>query len=91
MTPNPLDPLLPDPPPLGRPGTLRLRPPHRDFVAAPATDDLTIRLHFLLKVNPLLKVRFRADDLDSLDDRTKRELLADIDDALGLRPAPKVL
>jgi hypothetical protein len=51
-------------------------------------DPLTARLLFLLRTNPGL-VMFRADGLADLDEPTKRELLDQIDSALGLdRPTP---
>jgi len=48
-------------------------------------DPVTADLIVLLKTNPHT-VAFRANDLDSLDDCTKRALLKDLHRALGIAP-----
>ena len=39
----------------------------------------------LLALNPKLKVQFRSQDLSRLDDATKRSLLQDMNDVLGIK------
>ncbi len=48
--------------------------------------DLDLHIVRLLALHPELKVRFRNQDLASLDDATKRVLLSDMNQVLGLRP-----
>ncbi len=55
----------------------------RDLVVDSALDR---RLVQLLALHPQLRVRFRNPDLQCLDSRTKKALLVDINDVLGIRP-----
>lgn len=80
-----------DPPVTGSGGELRVRRIHPQAEAPDGADPLTIRLLFLLRTYPNL-VRFRADDLASLDAPTKALLVSQIDQALGLnKPTPRSL
>jgi hypothetical protein len=54
----------------------------RDLVV---DSDLDRRLVQLLALHPHLRIRFRNPDLQCLDLRTKKALLADINDVLGIR------
>ncbi len=49
------------------------------------TTDLDRHLVRLLTLHPDMKVAFRCQDLASLDDSTKRDLLQDINDLLGIK------
>ena len=51
-----------------------------------ASSDLDLHLVRLLSLHPQLRVRFRNQDLSSLDDATKRDLLNDMNDLLGIKP-----
>lgn len=51
--------------------------------------DLDLHIVRLLALHPKLKVRFRNQDLASLDDATKQTLLSDMNDVLGIRPLKK--
>jgi hypothetical protein len=51
--------------------------------------DLDRRIVQLLALHPQLQVRFRNQDLRSLDDPTKKALLKDMNDVLGIRPLRK--
>ena len=55
----------------------------------PGDDELTTAFVILLKMNPKA-VNFRAKDLNSLDDDTKRTLLGDLYRALGIKPLTKL-
>lgn len=55
----------------------------RDLVV---DSDLDRHLVQLLALHPDLRVRFRNQDLASLDVPTKQALLADMNDVLGIRP-----
>jgi hypothetical protein len=48
--------------------------------------DLDRHIVQLLSLHKKLRVRFRNQDLSSLDDATKRDLLIDMNDLLGIRP-----
>ena len=73
------------------------RPPRRrqmrndldDLSAVVATSDLDLHIVRLLALHPTLKVRFRNQDLASLDDLTKQTLLQDMNHVLGVRPLRK--
>jgi hypothetical protein len=58
----------------------------RDLVV---DSDLDRHIVQLLALHPKLRVRFRNQDLRSLDVPTKQALLADMNDALGIRPLRK--
>lgn len=70
----------------------------RDLSAHKIKEDITIpkdlivsspldkRLAKLLILNPSLQVKFRNNDLASLDKNTKEALLQDIQDMLGISP-----
>ncbi len=80
-----------DPPVTGVGGDLRVRRVHPHAAAPDGADALTVRLLFLLRSHPGL-VRFRADDLASMDAQTKALLVGQIDEVLGLtKPPPGVL
>jgi len=48
--------------------------------------DLDRHIVQLLSLHKQLRVRFRNQDLASLDDSTKRDLLTDMNDLLGIKP-----
>lgn len=48
--------------------------------------DLDLHLVRLLTLHPNVKVRFQNPDLSKLDDATKRSLIEDINDVLGIKP-----
>ena len=52
--------------------------------------DLDRHIVQLLALHPKLQVRFRNQNLASLDVPTKQALLADMNDVLGIRPLRKV-
>jgi hypothetical protein len=57
--------------------------------AAPS-DDLGRQAYWLLKMNAgKVSLKFRKSDLASMDDGTKRQLIADIQRALGVAPFKK--
>jgi hypothetical protein len=50
-------------------------------------DDLGRQAYWLLKLHPdKVSLRFRQSDLSAMDDNTKRQLIADIQYALGVSP-----
>jgi hypothetical protein len=51
-----------------------------------AKSDLDRHILRLLALHKDLRVRFRNQDLSSLDDATKRALLKDMNDLLGIKP-----
>lgn len=51
--------------------------------------DLDLHIVRLLALHPALKLRFRNHDLASIDDDTKRALLDDMNEVLGIRPLKK--
>lgn len=51
--------------------------------------DLDLHIVRLLALHPQLKLRFRNQDLASIDEGTKRALLADMNEVLGIRPLKK--
>ena len=53
------------------------------------TTDIDRHLVRLLTLHPDLQVAFRCQDLGSLDDSTKRDLLCDISDLLGIKSLRK--
>ena len=50
------------------------------------TSDLDRHIVQLLSLHKKLRVRFRNQDLSSLSDATKRDLLTDMNDLLGIKP-----
>lgn len=62
----------------------------RDDIAAlrdvKVTSDLDRHIVQLLSLHRKLRVRFRNQDLSSLDDATKQTLLTDMNDLLGIKP-----
>lgn len=60
-----------------------------DLRAVVAKSDLDLHIVRLLALHPTLKVRFRNQDLASLDDATKQTLLNDMNRVLGVRPLRK--
>ena len=60
-----------------------------DLSAVVATSDLDLHIVRLLALHPTLKVRFRNQDLASLDASTKQVLLDDMNQVLGVRPLRK--
>lgn len=57
-----------------------------DLSTVVAESDLDLHIVRLLGLHPNLKVRFRNHDLAALDDATKRALLDDMNEVLGVRP-----
>jgi hypothetical protein len=54
-------------------------------------DDLGRQAYWLLKLNAdKVALRFRQSDLASMDDDTKRQLIADIQRAIGVAPLRQV-
>ena len=51
--------------------------------------DLDLHIVRLLALHPNLKVRFRNQDIASLNDATKRTLLDDMNQVLGIKPLKK--
>lgn len=51
-----------------------------------AKSDLDLHLVRLLTLHPNVKLRFQSPNLSKLDDATKRSLIEDINDALGIKP-----
>ena len=51
--------------------------------------DLDRHIVQLLALHPKLRIRFRNQDLAALDTSTKKALLADMNDLLGVRPLRK--
>ena len=60
-----------------------------DLSAVVATSDLDLHILRLLALHPKLKVRFRNQNLASLDASTKQTLLDDMNQVLGVRPLRK--
>lgn len=50
------------------------------------SDDLGQQLYWLITMNPSLKLNFRDSDIQSMDDSTKRKLIAHVQFALGITP-----
>lgn len=57
-----------------------------DLTTVAVKSDLDLHIVRLLALHPALKVRFRNHDLAALDDATKRTLLDDMNQVLGVRP-----
>ena len=55
----------------------------KDLISSSPLDKKMARL---LALHPELRIRFRNNDLSSLDDKTKRALLRDMQDILGITP-----
>ena len=54
------------------------------------SDDLGRQAYWLLKMNASkVSLKFRKSDLAAMDDDTKRQLIADIQHALGVAPFKK--
>ena len=64
-------------------GRLRIKKGHKDFASHAIVDPITLRLEFLLKRYPGI-IEYRPDDLNNMDQRTKKILLHDLEVALGL-------
>lgn len=60
-----------------------------DLSTVVAKSELDLHIVRLLGAHPALKVRFRNQDLASLDDSTKRTLLNDMKAVLGVKPLRK--
>ena len=54
-----------------------------------ANSDIDRHILRLLHLHPSLKVKFRNQDLGKLDDDTKRTLIQDMNDVLGIRTFAK--
>lgn len=77
-------------PSVGRMGTPKsLRNDLDDLSDVVVRSDLDLHIVRLLALNPTLKLRFRNHDLASIDENTKRALLADMNEVLGIRPLKK--
>jgi hypothetical protein len=57
-----------------------------DLRALKTDSDLDRHIVQLLGLHSQLRIRFRNQDLTSLDDATKRSLLKDMNDVLGIKP-----
>lgn len=57
-----------------------------DLRALKTDSDLDRHIVQLLALHPTLRVRFRNQDLTALDDGTKRTLLQDMNQVLGIKP-----
>lgn len=56
------------------------------------SDDLGRQAYWLLKMNAdKVALKFRKSDLAAMDDNTKRQLIADIQRALGVAPFKKAV
>lgn len=74
------------------------KPPNPRYVRSDLDDlsdvavhsDLDLHIVRLLALHPALKMSFRNQNLDALDDDTKRRLLADMNKVLGIRPLKKL-
>jgi hypothetical protein len=71
---------------IGRPPNKYLRSDLDDLSRVVAKSELDLHIIRLLSLHPALKVRFRNHDIASLDDATKRLLLKDMHEVLGLEP-----
>ncbi|MDX1965696.1 MAG: hypothetical protein SFV23_00870 [Planctomycetaceae bacterium] len=60
-----------------------------DLSNVTASSDLDLHIVRLLALHPLLKVRFRNQDLAGLDDATKQTLLDDMNQVLGIKRLKK--
>lgn len=77
-------------PSVGRMGTPKnLRKDLDDLSDVVVKSDLDLHIVRLLALHPALKVRFRNHDLASIDEDTKRALLSDMNEVLGIRPLKK--
>ncbi len=55
-------------------------------------DDLGQQAYWLLKLNAdKIALKFRQSDLSAMDDATKKQLIADIRDSLGVKPFSKAV
>ena len=55
-------------------------------------DDLGLQAYWLLKLNAdKVSLKFRQSDLANMDDDTKRQLIADIQYAIGVAPLKQVV
>jgi hypothetical protein len=56
------------------------------------TDDLGQQAYWLLKLNAgKIALKFRQSDLSAMDDFTKQQLIADIQESLGVKPFKKAM
>lgn len=60
-----------------------------DLSTVAVESDLDLHIVRLLALHPALKIRFRNHDLTALNVATKRALLNDMNDVLGVRPLKK--
>jgi hypothetical protein len=67
----------------------RFRGDMDQFCDVVVDSDLDRHIVQLLALHPKLRIRFRNQDLAALDTPTKKALLADINDVLGVRPLRK--
>lgn len=72
-----------------RPPRENLRDDLDDLRAVVVKTDLDLHIVRLLELHPKLKIRFRNQDLASIDEATKRTLLDDLNIVLGVRPLKK--
>lgn len=77
-----------EPPPTGRLGEVHrhLRRDLDDLSGIIIDSDLDLHLARLLALHPELEVRFHKNALAALDETTKRILLNDINEVLGILP-----
>ena len=67
----------------------RFRDDMNQFCNVVVASDLDRHIVQLLALHPKLRIRFRNQDLAALDSPTKKALLADMNDVLGVRPLGK--
>jgi hypothetical protein len=72
-----------------RPTKAQVRTYLSDLADVVVKSDLDLHIVRLLNLHPALQVRFRNQDIASLDDATKRTLLRDMNHVLGIRPLKK--
>lgn len=72
-----------------RPPKKNLRNDLNDLRTVVVNSDLDLHIVRLLELHPKLKVRFRNQDLASIDDATKQVLLNDLNTVLGVRALKK--
>jgi hypothetical protein len=77
-------------PAVGRKATMnQIRTDLDDLSTLTVHSDLDLHIVRLLALHPSLKVRFRNHDIASLDEGTKKLLLDDMNEVLGIRPLKK--
>jgi len=57
-----------------------------NLTGSPPSDHLGRQIFWLLKLHPEINFQFQDQDLNTMDDATKQQLLADINLILGIQP-----